>query len=614
MQRKFLIVLFGLFIGFNAIADPVLYKFSSYLDTAFVLKTIEQLNEEDHLFTPESDAKQIGFGFTNYPLWLKIKQNGSSTEKQILSIDYPLLDSVQCFYQNNEGQWNSILIGDKVKGWDRKYQATNLFMDLPIARSGLYYLRIKSESSLTVPLRIQTLENFYFNNSTDQIFYFLYYGFLLVMLIYNFFLYYSLKSKTYLIYCFSILFTLAYQTVNNGHAQFYLWGDNIVWSNLSMPFFMGLTTLFAAEFTVAFLNFETKSIRSYLARFISLLGLITVMLAVFSNYGIAIKLASISAMFGVVVLLSLGIFSWVRKEKVASYYTIAYLVYFAFLFVGVLRAFGVIPSNFFTYKCAHFGSALELLILAFALAYKYKQINKEKLEMQEQLYSIEHELNMQLEERVQQRTNELEVALKDKGIMMSEIHHRVKNNLQLVTSMLNLHIRKLEDQNSKEALRDSKRRIEVMAELHEQLYSEDSDLVNLEFNQYLSRFINLIKAGYTDKKIDINFSNELELSLSFDKMILLALVLNEIINNSIKHGYKNKKEGVIHVSLTKEENQLVVEIGDNGAGLPEQFSVEKSGSLGLRIITTLTKQLKGDYQIANNKIAQGVNNIVRIGI
>ena len=586
-------------------ANSTPVKASSYLDAS----SKESLSDiKSKTFQPEESPKKILFGFTASTLWLKLVIDEPTLEELVLDIDYPLLDSVTLFFEKN-GSWESMLIGDQVRGWERKYNAASLHLEIPKNAGNTFYLKVKSESSLTVPISIKTIDEFYVDSSNNLIFYFLYYGALLAMLIYNFFLYSSLRSRSYLIYCLTILFTILYQANYNGHAQLYFWGNSLYWSNLAMPFFMGLAALFSAEFAITFLDLKKKP--KILVRTISAIGLITLILSLTSPYNIAIKSATFATLFGSLVLFSVGLHAWIRGQKIASYYTVAWSIYLFFLIMGALRAFGVLPSNFITYKSSHFGSLFEIVVLAYALAYKYKLINDEKVKYQEELNESQFQLNLRLDKKVNERTVELEKALDEKGLMMAEIHHRVKNNLQLITSMLNLHIRKLDDQSAIEALEESKRRIDVMSDLHEQLYSETSDLLNLNIEDYLERLIELVSKSYSETSITIKSTTKVDFSLSFDKTILLGLLMNEIISNSFKHGFKEKSKGLIQVELASLENQIEIRVTDNGTGLPSEFSAETHGSLGMRIINALAKQLGGSYRIENNE-PEGVQNTFRI--
>jgi two-component sensor histidine kinase len=590
----------------NSVAFNV-YSILDYNNTSFSAIKSESFNKE-------LNGDNLSYGFSNATLWLKIELKNKLPEKAILDIDYPLLDYVTCYYKNN-GQWHSVQFGDRVKGWNKKYNTVSLYTDLPPNIGNIIYLKIKSESSLTIPLKIKSLEDFYYTSSNNMIFYFLYYGFLIIMFIYNFFLYISLKSKSYLIYCLTILCTLLYQGNYNGHSQFYFWGDYTTWSNISMPLFMGATTLFSAEFAVSFLNLKTNKKLHIFVRLVSIFGIAVVFASCFASYRIAIIMATLGTIIGSVILFLTGIISWSNKVKIAPFYTIAWSIYLFFLILGALRAFGLVSTNYYTYKSSHFGSALELIFLAFALAHKYKIINKEKIEIQEQLYNTKHQLTLKLEERVKERTDELQNALNDKDILLSEVHHRVKNNLQLITSLLNLHIRKLSDLNSKEVLTESKRRIEVMADLHEQLYAGNSDFNLLEVEDYLNRFILLIKQSHTGKDINIELDSHTESNISFDKTILLSLILNEIISNSIKHGFKNQTTGKISISISQLNKDFVINVIDNGKGLPSSFSLNNNGALGTRIIEALSKQLNGEFNIKNRALpTKGVINNLKFCI
>jgi two-component sensor histidine kinase len=375
---------------------------------------------------------------------------------------------------------------------------------------------------------------------------------------------------------------------------------------------MGATIFFSGEFAIAFLGVKKRLL--YGIRIVSISGVVTFVLSLTCSYTIAIKCATFITVFGSFGLFLAGVIAWQKKNRLAPYYTIAWSIYLFFLIIGALRAFGLIPSNYWTYKSSHFGSATEVLFLAFALAYKYKLIINDRLNAQKELYQAQQEINLKLDKKVSERTVHLEKTINEKEVLIKEVHHRVKNNLQLVTSLLNLHIRKLTDKNAIVALEDSKRRVDVMADIHEQLYSDKSDLIDQNVDTYLERFIALIKESYVDRNVSIILLRKSKLSMSFDKTILLALIINEITNNSVKHGGDASNKIDISIDFKVTDSFAVLEIRNVGKLLPTDFSLEENGQLGTRIILALSKQLNAEYNLTNNENLTGVVNHLKIDL
>ncbi|SDM58538.1 sensor histidine kinase [Kriegella aquimaris] len=190
--------------------------------------------------------------------------------------------------------------------------------------------------------------------------------------------------------------------------------------------------------------------------------------------------------------------------------------------------------------------------------------------------------------------NEVELRIKEKETLLKEIHHRVKNNLQTVSSLLNLQSRSIEDENIKSLIKSSQNRVISMAMVHEMLYMRN-DLAKIEYRSYVKDLaeylINSIKGANNNVKLKIEIP---EIKLDIDTAIPLGLLINEVITNSLKYGIKDDSQGVIHIEMEHHNNKdYKLNIGDNGIGFPEAASPTTRKSLGLKLIYNLARQLKG---------------------
>ncbi|NOZ60933.1 MAG: PAS domain S-box protein [Calditrichaeota bacterium] len=203
------------------------------------------------------------------------------------------------------------------------------------------------------------------------------------------------------------------------------------------------------------------------------------------------------------------------------------------------------------------------------------------------------------------REKEISKHLKERDVLLSEIHHRVKNNLNLVVSLLNLQARKIQNKDQAiEAFINSRDRIYTMALVHEKLYqSAQFSAVNMK--QYIQDLLQQLSAIYDlDSRIHIHFFGE-EIYLDMDRAIPCALILNELITNAIKHAFPDGKSGDIIVRLKKADNERIVIIcRDNGIGLPLTNSIDNSASLGLQLVKILTEQLEGKLTIKREQGTQ----------
>ncbi|MBI4806466.1 MAG: PAS domain S-box protein [Desulfovibrio sp.] len=187
-------------------------------------------------------------------------------------------------------------------------------------------------------------------------------------------------------------------------------------------------------------------------------------------------------------------------------------------------------------------------------------------------------------------------SLREKEILLREIHHRVKNNLQIISSLLSLQGQGTNDPAALSILNDSQGRVMSMALIHQQLY-ESSDYRGIDAGKYLhkllSRLVTALKGARTiDLKIEMP-----AIHMSLDQAIPFGLIMNELVTNSLKHAFRDKSSGMIGISAIEQEDSVVFLIQDDGAGLPPGFTVATAASLGLQIVTMLTDQLHGSLEL-----------------
>jgi len=195
---------------------------------------------------------------------------------------------------------------------------------------------------------------------------------------------------------------------------------------------------------------------------------------------------------------------------------------------------------------------------------------------------------------------QIESSLKEKEVLLREIHHRVKNNLQIISSLLNLQMNYITDKKSLAIFEESRNRVRSMALIHEKLYQNES-LSTLNIKDYIIELVNNLMRSYrTDNRIssEINIS---DIFINTDTAIPLGLIINELVSNSLKYAFPDGREGKIAISLipfTSEKFQMI--ISDNGVGLPDNFDMNKTNTLGLQLVNSLVTQLDGEITLTNH--------------
>ena len=244
-----------------------------------------------------------------------------------------------------------------------------------------------------------------------------------------------------------------------------------------------------------------------------------------------------------------------------------------------------------------------------------------KIEVEEKIAAQKalKELNLELEQRVKQRTvllaksnhklqreivdrkqaeTRLKNSLDEKEILLKEIYHRVKNNLLVVSSLLEIQGSCIEDVQIRKILKNSQDRIFSMALVHEQLYRSEN-LQEIELGSYIQALLDKIFSSHVNYNEEINFIVDTqEIYLNIETANSCGLIINELVTNALEHAFKDRKSGRIFLSLQRtDDRQIILSVRDDGIGLPKDFDFEEAESLGLRLVRVLTRQLEGEWEL-----------------
>jgi two-component sensor histidine kinase len=234
-------------------------------------------------------------------------------------------------------------------------------------------------------------------------------------------------------------------------------------------------------------------------------------------------------------------------------------------------------------------AGLGLLIIIMALLYnryRLKQRTNSKLELQQQ--------------EIGKQNIALHHLVDEKDWLVKEIHHRVKNNLQIVISLLGSQSANMDNETARSAIHDSQHRVQAMSLLHQKLYNTEG-LSTIDISLYIRELVSYLADSYnTGQRIHFQFAME-SLEMDVSQAVPFGLILNEAITNAIKYAFPDKRNGVIVVSLSRTASgQCLLSIADNGVGMPSGISNKKAGSLGMRLMEGLSQDLDGDFSIENS--------------
>ena len=202
------------------------------------------------------------------------------------------------------------------------------------------------------------------------------------------------------------------------------------------------------------------------------------------------------------------------------------------------------------------------------------------------------------EEAVRAGAEQLKASLEEKEVLLKEIHHRVKNNLQVISSLLKLQAAHIEDPAALEMFNESRHRIQTMALVHEKLY-QSANFSRVDFGEYARSLSALLASTYRHKAARIALKTEIEeVSLGVDVALPLGLIINELISNSLKYAFPKGGDGEIRIAINRvADNQLQLIVADNGIGFPSDVDFRKTESLGMQLLLALSGQIGGRVEL-----------------
>ena len=376
----------------------------------------------DSAYTQHS-SEMPNFGFTQARYWFRTQllQPGSD-ENWLLELRYPPLDHVDVYLLDMNGE-----VLQAAHGGDRRPFASRgirnrhftVLLPMPLNEPVWLYIRVQTDGSLQLPAVLTRPEQFVADSRHEQYVLGLYYGILLSLLLYNLLSYVSIRDNSYLYYIFYIGSYALFQMTLNGLAFEHLWPDAPAWNNRALPFLICLSMFALMLLTRTFLRTgSSASSMDRLLKFTALALVLTALGSLFMPYNPAIRLASAVGVIGPIVVFCVGANSLLRGYRQARFFLLAFSVLLVGMAMYALKTFHLLPGNSITENGLQIGSALQMILLAFALADRMRLLKEANVK-------IEQEARQRLELRVAERTRELNTALAElegKNQLLSELN------------------------------------------------------------------------------------------------------------------------------------------------------------------------------------------------
>ena len=338
--------------------------------------TLADITARDELFKPHTQDT-LNAGYSHSAFWVKVDLQYQPRDPQVhrtwlLELAYPPLDSIELYLADADGNYRlAERTGDALPFDSRQIKENNYLFELNFSpgQSQTVYLRLASQGSVQAPLTLWSAQSYLEEQPVRIYILGLIYGVLLGMLVYNLFIYLSVRDTSYLYYIFYIASFGLYQLSVNGAAVQYFWPNNPWWANASTPFLIGASALFGCQFARSFLH--TASHSRWLDRaliFLMAVGVLVMVLALTTSYAVSLRLATGLALAFIVTIFTAGVVAWVRGLRVARYFVIAWSAFLLGGLVNTLMVLGYLPNVFLTMYASQIGSAIEVGLLSLALA------------------------------------------------------------------------------------------------------------------------------------------------------------------------------------------------------------------------------------------------------
>jgi two-component system, NtrC family, sensor kinase len=512
----------------------------------------------------------LNFGMTDFTYWLKLELNNEA-ENQYLQLGDPMIDEINLYFIRDNQLFKTSSSGSSLPFDQREVKTTKFLFNLP---QGSYdcYIRLKSNFNLQVPIAIAALDFFTEEQHKHDIGLGLYFGLMLIMFFYNLFVYFSTKDKTYLFYIAYIFFVALSYASFTGLSYEFIW-YNKPYVNFLIPSIASIAIIFVALFSISLLKTKTfvpklsKLFGVFIGIFVS-----CVIINLFGNYQLSATVSQLFTLIFSIYLIVIAAYSYRAGAKEARFFLLAWTLYLMSIVIFILKLNGVLPLNSFTNNSVLYGSAIEVILLSFALADRINIYKEEKAQAQKKVVStlkenekIIREQNVLLEKKVNERTLELNQALSNLknaqvqlvdaekmsslGQLTAGIAHEINNPINFVSSNISPLRQDIDD--LKKVLRKYEE-ITPTCILKEKLHEIESVKQEVDYEYLQTELVSIISGIEDGAKRTTEIVSGLKNFSRLDEVDLQKANINQGINSSlvlIKNKLKN-------INLVKELGDL----------------------------------------------------------
>lgn len=531
-------------------------------------------------------TEQLSYGYSPpFDVWIRftLSNDTNRIQNKILEHTHPLTTDIT-FYDRN----HSYKEGLYSVASDRFTLSPIFPITLKPHEQQTYYLKNSSNIlPLIIELKLWDTEDFYKAQMQRKFFLALFFGAMGVLFVYNLFIFFFTRDKSYLYYCI-------YQFGMTFHHALY---TGVAYGFMPQP----LISFFAVDGIYAVILALGLGLALFIKNFLQLqqyrltnklLNIYMILMPLFTLLSLSGIYSTISAFFflsGLLFIIGVSVYAAFKKNRQAYFIVAGWLsVFIAFLLI-VLSGSGLFSIfEHFQYS-VEIGLLLEAIIFSIALADRINTLQKAKLESERKLFRQMEKEEERLKQEVAKKTAELSGALEEKEMLFKELNHRVKNNMQMIISLLRLKGDRIEDTRIKEIITGAELKISAMSRLHELLYSQEQ-IAHIDSQKYITMIVDEIYRSY-HKNVAVSYA--IDADLEIENAIYCGIIINELVTNAYKYAFTDD-DGWLLITLHDNQKHYKLIIQDSGNGPKNSISEE---SFGLKLVNMLvTKQLKGTME------------------
>lgn len=575
-----------------------------YFQEAGMQRAMQQVMKEKFLPLAKEISPSLGFNKNNH--WFRLDLDNQSGQKDwLMEFAYAPLDHLEIFFQNETGQWQSKVSGDEFPVSSREFNHRNIVFPMAVAAGKQsVYIKLKSSSSLYLPIVMWKADAFYNAQLRQEFAHGIFYGILIIMIFYNLFLYFSIRDVNTLYYIFTLLAGINVIAFFQGYGFYFLYPEhpelNPFFTILGGPLFIVASGLLARSFL------DLGRFNFWLDRILLAITIVTILAALnitTLTEAFSYKSIHLLMVFNCLLILISAVYCFYKKYRPARYFLLAWISLLLAVTFFSLRNLGFIHSNWLTESSLYFGGIMQTLLISLALGDRINILTKENQQTKEIAIKQEQLMKDRLEKTVVSRTEEIrsknerleEVnGVKDK--LFSVISHDLKgplNSLRGTLSLLQFNVLSPADlqkvtETISSQLQDTSNLLDHLLQWgRTQIQGINFNPQLIKMNEVIESAVAVLRHEFSVKGVEMTVTLSQECEVVADE-VMLSTVVRNLLSNALKF---TPEQGEVRIETRVYDSMIIVMISDSGVGIPPVY---RDGLFTLAGVTTLgTREEKG---------------------